>query len=271
MFSSGLEPGCRNFNVGLRVPAADVEHVDKFFADHKAFMDRTHKASGDAEPRPLMYAVTKAQTTTGNTLYSVTQTYRGMDGAKAHMAAGQADGPLNMRFLDVFSKFGTFHSVAAEVVHTMSDPLASAFSNVKPGCRSFNLGFAVPDADVADVDVFFANHKAFMDETHFTTGSTEPKVLFYTVTKTPELKDPSNLSSGSTGKTLYSLTEIYRNMKSCEAHMAVGQAAFTQYTTWPPPPSERGRVELGTPTFLEMVDKFAVHRSMMAEVVHTMK
>jgi hypothetical protein len=278
-----------------------VKQVDKFFADHKAFMDKTHPTSGDAEPRPLMYIVTKAPEpkdpnnpkagSTGNTLYSLTETYRGMDGCTAHMAAGQADGPLFSKFLEIVSKYASFQSMMAEVVHTMDDPLSSALADVKRGCRAFNLGFKVPDADVECVDEFFANHKAFMEEAHHTSGNAEPRILFYTVTKTPEPKDSNNPAAGSTGNTLYALTEIYRGMKDCEAHMAAGQATFTSYRTWPPPAraehaedgggprhqektwkmsTSRGNVEL-FPTFLDIVDKYAVHQSMMVDVVHTMK
>jgi hypothetical protein len=315
-----LSPGCFDINIGFKVPDADVAHVDKFFADHKAFMAKTHPTSSDAELQPLMYMVTKAPEpkaevpfqasgptgqkmyseyakpymtvdpavalsatkrvgtaggSSGNTLYSLTATFSGVEACKATMAASTAEG-LTGVLSGLVGKYGTFQSMMAEVVHTMKDPLPSALANVKPGCFAFNRGLKVPNADVAKVDALLAEYTVFMEESHFASGNVEPVVLFYTVSKSAEPKDPSDPAAGSTGNTLYALTEIYRGMKGCEAHMAAGQAGFTTYKSWPPPPQEEGtagraRIELCTPTFLEVFDKYSCHKSIMAKVVHTMK
>jgi hypothetical protein len=206
-----------------------------------------------------MYAVAKAPEyknpndpaagSTGQTLYSLTQTYRGIAGCEASQATGQ----LLSAFRDVIGKYAVFQSTMedgvhrrtiGEVVHTMSDPLLSALDNVRPGCRAFNLGFAVPQSDVAAVDKFFADYTAFMDRTHRTSGDAEPMILFYTVTKAPGPNDRT---------TLYALTEIYRSMAGCCAHVAAAEATGALFST-----------------FRDVVAKYAVHQSMTAEVVHTL-
>ena len=129
----------------------------------------------------------------------------------------------------------------------------------KPGCRNFNLTFKVPDAETGVVDKFMADHQEFMRKTH--NGPEEPFCLMYIVSKTPEPKDPNDPSAGTTGNTLYAITETYEAMAGCEAHMAAGQGY--------------GKKE-GEPygalfaTFLEVVGKYATCTSMMSEVVHTM-
>jgi hypothetical protein len=276
-----LSKGNRSINISLRVPDADVAYVDQFFADHKEFMDLTHPTSGDDEPRPLMYIVTKSPEpndsndpafgSSGNMLYSLTETFRGTRGYEAHMVTlmlpygrdtamtsdeRAARRELHSTFRDVVGKYAVFQSMRAEVVYTMKDPLRWALANVRPGCRAFNFCFKVPNADVAYVDNFFADHKAFMDRTHPTSGDVEPMVLYYTVTKTHEPKDLDApfRDIGESTNTLYTLNEIFRGMKGCEAHMAAGQSAGPFFAQ-----------------VLDVVDKYAVHQSMTAEVVHTMK
>ena len=41
----------------------------------------------------------------------------------------------------------------------------------------------------------------------------EPMVLFYTITKMAEPKDPNDPAAGTTGNTIFTLTEIYRGME----------------------------------------------------------
>lgn len=226
-----IVPGCRNFNKGLRVPDADTMYVDNFFADHKQFMEKSQQ-SGDAEPRALMYVVTKqpepvdptnaSAGTTGNTLYALTETYRGLKGCRAHVAAAQAfngDGKILARFMEILGKYSTFYSGMSMVIHTVADHLPSALANVKPGYCTFNFGLKVPEADESSVDELFADHKQWVDKTHPTSGDKGPVVLFYTVTKAPEPKDPGNPSAGFTGNTLYALTEIYPTFDACMAHV----------------------------------------------------
>ena len=147
----------------------------------------------------------------------------------------------------------------------MHDPLHGAMDAVKPdgNCRAFNLSFKVPDEMSSEVDDFFKNHKTFMDETHpVDFGDDEPMVLFYTVTKTPELKDGNDPSKGTTGNTLYALTEIYRGLDGCEAHMTAGK----NY-------QKDGKEEDHGPLFakfLDVVEKYATATVMMAPVIAAM-
>lgn len=267
-----IKAGCHNFNLTFKVPAGETDYVDKFFADHEAFMRATH--AGPEEPFAQMYIVTKQAeqkdgAATGDTVYAVTETYQAIKGCHAHMAAGQGfnkkdgepHGDLFARFLDVVGKYSTSAVMMAEVVHTMSNPLVGAMDAVKPGCHAFNICLKVPDSETSVVDKFFADHKGFMEESHLTSGEKEPCVLFYTIAKTAELKDSKDPSAGSTGNVLYALTEIYRGLEGCEAHMAAGKA-YKQKEGEP-----HGALFA---TFLEVVEKYSTATIMMAPVVAAM-
>ena len=145
-----IKPGCRNFNLTLRVPDGETGYVDKFFEGHQAFMRATHGPS--EEPFCLMYIVTKSpelkdgndpsKGTTGNVLYALTETYQGVEGCDAHMASGRAwgkseengeeeHGPLFGVFLDIVSKYAIASVMAAEVrsdslTHSIQDIFRSA-------------------------------------------------------------------------------------------------------------------------------------------------
>ena len=83
---------------------------------------------------------------------------------------------------------------------------------------NFDIGFKVADDKTADVDKFFADHMAFMKATH--SGPAEPKAVSYMVTKTPEPKDPNDPAAGTTGNTIYFMSESYGSMEGCQAHFA---------------------------------------------------
>eukprot|EP00658_Telonema_sp_P-2_P058892 TRINITY_DN474_c0_g1_i1.p1 TRINITY_DN474_c0_g1~~TRINITY_DN474_c0_g1_i1.p1 ORF type:complete len:289 (+),score=93.05 TRINITY_DN474_c0_g1_i1:185-1051(+) len=122
---------------------------------------------------------------------------------------------------------------------------------LEPGCVNFDIALRVPDGETGPVDAFFAEHEQFMRKTHNTKpdGSQEPHTLAYFVTK---VKEPVPEGEGTTGNTLYALTETYRTVKGCEAHMEEGQKSTEMFAH-----------------FQEVVSKYAVSMMMMAPVVHT--
>ena len=95
---------------------------------------------------------------------------------------------------------------------------------INKNCHAYHLAFRVPDGESSSLDEFFEAHEKFMRETHFVDGDDEPRVLVYTITKCPELKNPLNPDEGTTGHTLFGLHEVYRGPEGCAAHMAAGQA-----------------------------------------------
>lgn len=112
---------------------------------------------------------------------------------------------------------------------------------------NFDIGFKVADNKTADVDKFFADHMAFMKATH--AGPVEPKAISYTVTKTAEPKDPNNPAAGTTGNTIYFMSESYGSMDACQAHFAKA--------------AETGDI---LPRFQKTVKDFAVAASMMVRL-----
>lgn len=112
---------------------------------------------------------------------------------------------------------------------------------------NFDIGFKVADDKTVDVDKFFADHMAFMKATH--AGPVEPKAISYMVTKTAEPKDPNDPAAGTTGNTIYFMSESYGSMEACQAHFAKA--------------AETGDI---LPRFQKTVKDFAVAVSMMVRV-----
>ena len=95
-----IKTGCIGFHVAFVVPNNDTPRMESFLETHEKFMRETHHIDGDNEPVVLCYAVMKSPEfnnpldpssgETGNTLYGITEIYRGPEGCQAHMALGQA-------------------------------------------------------------------------------------------------------------------------------------------------------------------------------------
>ena len=94
-----IKRGSLGFHVSFVVPNDATERMDQFIATHEQFMRETHHLSGNQEPVILSYSVFKSPEfnnpldpssgETGNTLYGLTEIYRGPEGCQAHMALGQ--------------------------------------------------------------------------------------------------------------------------------------------------------------------------------------
>lgn len=100
-----VKKGFLTFTLFLVVPPEEEARVDKFFADHKDYMEKTHSWTVGPEPCALFYAVTKqpellepldlgATGTTGNLLYVLTEVYSGEEGCKKHFETAAAEGPM---------------------------------------------------------------------------------------------------------------------------------------------------------------------------------
>ena len=250
----GIAPGTVAIVMAMKVPdGEDVDFVDKFFKDHMPWMGKTHM--GPEAPKSLAYIVTKMPElkddqdptagTTGKTLYTLTECYPDGTHAEAHMAeAGkdkEAGGDILDRFQTCAGKYGVSSHMMAKVVATMKNPLFSCIANIEPGCKEISVCYKVPNAEMKDMDKFIADHKAFMDKTHSTSGDEEPVILFYMVTKMP----------GDDGFTLYSHTEIFKGQAGIDKHFEVGMAD-----------------PIG-PRFMDLVGKYSVYKSIGAEVAYT--
>ena len=66
-----------------------------------------------------------------------------------------------------------------------------------------------PPDQVAEGDRVFKSHGSWMEATHYRTG--EKALLSYNVSKGPELSNPADPNSATTGNTCFVLTEIYES------------------------------------------------------------
>ena len=96
-FEQSMRPFYATANT--KVPNDQTDRMETFLNTHESFMKETHHLEGNIEPVVLCYAVLKSPEfnnpldpssgETGNTLYGITEIYRGPEGCQAHMALGQ--------------------------------------------------------------------------------------------------------------------------------------------------------------------------------------
>jgi hypothetical protein len=77
------------------------------------------------------------------------------------------------------------------------------------GKSQLTLIITAPADQAAEGDRLFQSHGSWMESTHYHTG--EKALLSYNVSKAPELSNPMDLNSASTGNTCFILTEIYES------------------------------------------------------------
>ena len=82
-----------------------------------------------------------------------------------------------------------------------------------------NISMKVPDSEVALMDELFAAHEKWIKETHFLSGNEEPVLVSYKVLKSPDFKNPIDPSQGTTGNTIYVLSEVYERPAGLKKHM----------------------------------------------------
>ena len=85
---------------------------------------------------------------------------------------------------------------------------------------------ATPDK-VADLDRLAKSHESWMARTHHREGA--KALLSYNFSKGPELDNPLDPSSPSTGNTRYVLNEIYESEAGIEDHWAQAQASWDDF------------------------------------------
>ncbi len=90
-----------------------------------------------------------------------------------------------------------------------------------------------PD-DVAEGDALFAEHAAWMEQTHYRDG--ELALLSYNIVKGPELANPLDPGSEPTGNTSFVLTEVYASPAGLEDHWRQGVEweGFALLQAWAP-------------------------------------
>lgn len=87
--------------------------------------------------------------------------------------------------------------------------------------------FTVPAGLVAEGDRIFNSHAAWMEKTHHRTG--EKALLIYDVSKAPEAKDPMDPNSGTTGNTVFVLSEVYESPAGLQDHWQQAQENWKDF------------------------------------------
>jgi hypothetical protein len=89
------------------------------------------------------------------------------------------------------------------------------------------ITFVAPAEKVPEIDRLVASHGAWMAETHQRSG---PKALLsYSFSKGPELSNPMDPSSASTGSTRYVLSEVYESAAGIQDHWERAQNSWRDF------------------------------------------
>lgn len=84
---------------------------------------------------------------------------------------------------------------------------------------AFGFALIVPASEVQRVERLLDSHREFMESTHSVSGSEETRLNSYTVLKGAEMQNPADPSQGTTGRTVYILTEHYETPIGLQKHM----------------------------------------------------
>ena len=82
--------------------------------------------------------------------------------------------------------------------------------------RQLTFVIVAPPDQVAEGDRIFKSHAPWMEKTHPRNG--DKALLQYTVSKAPELNNPMDPNSGTTGSTCFILNEYYESEAGVAAH-----------------------------------------------------
>ena len=86
---------------------------------------------------------------------------------------------------------------------------------------------SAPPDQVEEGDRLFRNHVPWMEGTHHHDG--DKALLSYTVSKAPELSNPSDPDSEPTGNTIFTLMEIYETEAGVADHFQQAEASWEDF------------------------------------------
>lgn len=89
------------------------------------------------------------------------------------------------------------------------------------------ITWVVSPDQVSEMDRLAESHGSFMSKSHDREGSNA--LLSYDLSKGPELENPLDPSSKSTGNTRYVLSEVYDSPAGIENHWRVSQKSWSDF------------------------------------------
>ena len=89
------------------------------------------------------------------------------------------------------------------------------------------ITWVVSPDQVSEMDRLAESHGSFMSKSHDRKGSNA--LLSYDLSKGPELENPLDPSSNSTGNTRYVLSEVYDSPAGIENHWRVTQESWSDF------------------------------------------
>src|ERR1017187_5021944 len=89
------------------------------------------------------------------------------------------------------------------------------------------ITWVVSPGQVSEMDRLAESHGSFMSKSHDREGSNA--LLTYDLSKGPELENPLDPNSNSTGNTRYVLSEVYDSPAGIENHWRVSQESWSDF------------------------------------------
>jgi hypothetical protein len=95
--------------------------------------------------------------------------------------------------------------------------------------KTLIITWVVGPDQVSEMDRLAESHVSFMSKSHDREGSNA--LLSYDLAKGPELENPLDPSSKSTGNTRYVLSEVYDSPAGIENHWRLSQESWSDFGT----------------------------------------
>jgi len=213
-----------------RVPKADEAEVDGLWALHEAWMRETHNTGEEKSPRLNHYYISKGEEladpmdptkgTTGNIIYTMSESYVDASDIGKHMGLGWKDMD---KLMAANAKYAINIDVASTSVWKTMGVNNDTYPSIVKDKVCIHLFIVVPAEDEKTVDALWESHEAWMRETHNVEGDEKsPQMLHYYISKGAELTDPMDPTKGTTGNIIYTMSETYVAPADIGKHMALG-------------------------------------------------
>lgn len=232
-----IKDGCPCVHMVWVVPKEDEAAVDEFWATHEAWMRETHNKAGDeASPQLNHYYISKGeelvnpmdpeQGSTGNLVYTMSESYVTGEDIGKHMALGQVT-EWWATLQEMMEKYGKFIDAGTTAVwKTMGENGVEKSHGTYPAIVAdtvcIHMILKVPKEQEEEVDALWASHEPWMRASHNTGSETSPKLNHYYISKGEELVNPMDPESGKSGMVLYTMSETYVGAEDIKKHMEAG-------------------------------------------------
>lgn len=217
------------------VPKDMEKEMDAFWAEHEAWMRKSHSVEKKEEGKPciLHYHIAKGPQVkdpmadkpeeTGNLLYIMSETYLNGDEIKAHLdLCGKEMSDWMGRMQGYAGKYALLMDIGSTANFTSLQDNQPA-SIYEKGDACIHMLWKVPGEKKKEMAEFWTKHQEWMRKSHVmerkANSDKKPRVTSFNIRCGQEQNDPMDPSKGKTGQMLIIMSESYASPEDIGLHM----------------------------------------------------